>query len=41
VSVFAHAGHWLVSIAYASPVVGLLVWLAIVKIRDMRSQRQK
>ena len=40
-TVFAHAGHWLVSVAYAAPVIGLLVWLAVVKVRDMRSQRQK
>ena len=39
-SVFAHAGHWLASVAYAAPVIGLLVWLAVVKVRDMRS-RQK
>ena len=40
-TVLAHAGHWLASVAYAAPVVGLLVWLAVVKVRDMRSQRQK
>jgi len=40
VSVFAHAGHWIVSVAYAAPVVGLLLWLAVVKVRDMRSQRR-
>ena len=40
-SVLAHAGHWLVSVAYAAPVFGLLVWLAVVKVRDMRSQRRQ
>ena len=32
----AHAGHWLVSLAYFAPVVGFLMWLAIVQIRDRR-----
>ena len=32
--VFAHAGHWLTSVAYFVPVVGFLVWLAIVQIRE-------
>ena len=40
-TVLAHAGHWLVSVAYAAPVIGLLVWLGVVKVRDMRSQREK
>ena len=38
--VFAHAGHWLASLAYAAPVLALLVWMAIVKIRDVRNQRR-
>jgi hypothetical protein len=40
VTVFAHAGHWLASVAYAAPVIALGVWLAIVKVRDMRRQRR-
>ena len=36
----AHAGHWLLQFAYAAPVVGLLVWLAIVKVRDVRERRR-
>jgi hypothetical protein len=40
VTIFAHAGHWLASLAYAAPVIGLLVWLAVVKVRDMRSRRR-
>jgi hypothetical protein len=38
--VFAHAGHWLASLAYAAPVIALLVWMAIVKVRDVREQRR-
>jgi hypothetical protein len=40
VTVFAHAGHWLASLAYAAPVIALVVWLAVVKVRDMRRQRR-
>jgi len=40
VTVFAHAGHWLVSLAYAAPVIGLLGWLAVLKLRDVRAQRR-
>jgi hypothetical protein len=32
----AHAGHWLTSVAYFIPVVGFLVWLAVVQIRERR-----
>ena len=32
--VLAHAGHWLTSVAYFLPVVGFLVWLAVVQIRE-------
>ncbi|HKF80009.1 MAG TPA: hypothetical protein VKB17_04220 [Thermoleophilaceae bacterium] len=34
--VVAHAGHWLVNLGYFAPVIGFLVWLAIVQIRDRR-----
>ncbi len=37
---FAHAGHWAVSLAYATPVICLLVWLAIVKVREVRERRR-
>ena len=32
--VLAHAGHWLVQVAYFLPVLGFLIWLAVVQIRD-------
>jgi hypothetical protein len=32
----AHAGHWLVQIAYFVPVVGFLIWLAWVTVRERR-----
>jgi hypothetical protein len=32
--VLAHVGHWLVSVAYALPVLVLLGWLAVVKARE-------
>ena len=31
-------GHWLTSVAYFLPVVGFLVWLAIVQIRERRGR---
>ena len=34
--VLAHAGHWLINVAYFAPVVGFLAWLAIAQIRDRR-----
>ena len=39
--VIAHAGHWLVSIAYFIPVIGFMVWLAVTQLREKRKQRQK
>ena len=39
-TVFAHAGHWLASLAYAAPVVVLVGWLGVLKVRDMREQRR-
>ena len=32
----AHAGHWLVSLSYFAPVIGFLIWLAVVQFRDRR-----
>jgi hypothetical protein len=40
VTVFAHAGHWLASLAYAAPVIALLVWMAVLKVRDVRERRR-
>ena len=34
---FAHAGHWLTTIAYFVPVVLFLAWLLITQIKDRRS----
>jgi membrane protein implicated in regulation of membrane protease activity len=36
-TVIAHAGHWLVQVAYFAPVVLFLVWLGWMVIRDRRS----
>ena len=33
----AHAGHWLVSLAYIIPVVAFIVWLAIATMRERRA----
>jgi hypothetical protein len=35
----AHAGHYLVTIAYFLPVVAFLVWLAVTQIRERRRSR--
>ena len=35
---FAHAGHWLVQVAYFLPVVLFLIWLAWTVVRDRRAQ---
>jgi hypothetical protein len=35
----AHAGHWLVSAAYFLPVVGFLVWLGFITVRDRWRRR--
>ena len=32
----AHAGHWLVQVAYFLPVVLFLIWLTVVVVRDRR-----
>ena len=38
--VFAHAGHWLLGLAYAAPVLVLGVWIGIVSWRDRRGRRR-
>jgi hypothetical protein len=38
VTVIAHAGHWLTTIAYFVPVVVFLVWLVVTQVRDRRSR---
>jgi membrane protein implicated in regulation of membrane protease activity len=37
--VLAHAGHWLVQVAYFLPVVLFLVWLGWVVLRDKRREK--
>jgi hypothetical protein len=32
----AHAGHWIVTIAYFTPVVAFLAWLIVVQLRERR-----
>ena len=32
----AHAGHWLVSVSYFVPILGFLIWLAVVQIKERR-----
>ena len=38
--VFAHAGHWIVSVVYAAPAIGILVWVTITTLRDRRRQAE-
>jgi hypothetical protein len=40
VVMFAHAGHWLVSVMYALPVLGLGVALLIDVLRQRRRRRR-
>ena len=35
---FAHAGHWLTSIAYFVPVVAFLIWLLVTQIKERRGR---
>lgn len=37
----AHAGHWLVNVAYFVPVVGFLAWLGWTELRNRRERRQQ
>ena len=36
----AHAGHWIVSIASAAPVVAIATWIVVVTLRDRRRRRR-
>jgi hypothetical protein len=38
VTVIAHAGHTLVTIAYFVPVIAFLGWLVVTQIRERRSR---
>ena len=37
--VLAHAGHWLVQVAYFLPVLAFLAWLAFTTVRERRRDR--
>ena len=37
---FAHAGHWLASLAYAAPVLILAGWIGVAKVKDVRARRR-
>lgn len=37
----AHAGHWLVNLLYAAPVVAVVVVLAVQSVRDRRRGRDR
>jgi hypothetical protein len=34
----AHAGHWLVTIAYFTPVIAFIGWLVVVQLRERRKR---
>jgi len=34
--IVAHAGHWLVNIAFALPAIVFIAWLGFITIRDRR-----
>jgi hypothetical protein len=37
---FAHAGHWFAGLAYAAPVLVLVGWMGVVKVKDARARRR-
>jgi hypothetical protein len=39
VTLIAHAGHWLTTIAYFVPVVVFLGWLIVTQVRDRRRRK--
>jgi len=39
-TLIAHAGHWITSIAYFIPVIGFLAWLGITQIKQRREDRE-
>jgi hypothetical protein len=39
VIVFAHAGHWLASLAYVAPLLFLIGVILVGKVRDRREER--
>jgi hypothetical protein len=41
VIVFAHAGHWLASLAYVAPLLFLVGVILVGKVRDRREERSE
>lgn len=39
-TVLAHAGHWLVNLIYAAPVIVIVGWIGITNIRDRRHEKR-
>lgn len=39
-TVVAHAGHWLANLAYAAPVIALVGWLGVTKLKEARAARR-
>jgi len=39
--VIAHAGHWLVTIAYFIPVIGFMAWLGVTQWKEKRKRQAK
>jgi len=37
----AHAGHWLVNVAYLAPVLGFLAWLGLTTWRERRKGKRE
>ena len=37
----AHAGHWLVQVAYILPVLGFLAWLGWTTLKERRAGRRR
>jgi hypothetical protein len=40
-TVLAHAGHWLAQVAYAAPLVLVVVALVVSKLRDRRGKAEE
>ena len=38
--VLAHAGHWLLNVSYAAPVIVLVGWLGYVRAKDAVANRR-
>ena len=38
--VFAHAGHWLANLAYAAPVIVLVGWLGVARVKEAMANRR-